>query len=74
MRSSWSDEAHSKPTDGYEGQDPAEDTRSFTNTGLERVSSPTPGYGGTVTFAARSRRLSTAKNILVQMGSKATSE
>jgi hypothetical protein len=54
---------------------PAEDTRSFTNTALERVSFANARIRrDVVTFAARSRRLSTAKTTLVQMGSKATNE
>jgi hypothetical protein len=54
---------------------PAEDTTSFTNTAVERVSFANARIRTDVaTFAATSRRLSTAKNTLVQMDSKATSE
>jgi hypothetical protein len=51
---------------------PAEDTTSFTNTALERVSFANARIRADVaTFAARSRRLSTAKNTLAQIDSKA---
>jgi hypothetical protein len=50
----------------------AEDTTSFTNTALERVSFANARIRADVaTFAARSRRLSTAKNTLAQIDSKA---
>jgi hypothetical protein len=53
---------------------PAEDTRSFASSALEWVRLTNARIRrDVITFAARRRRLSTARNTLAQMDSKATS-